>query len=75
MRLSTRVAPKDVEEASRLVREATQQAATNPLTGKIDMDIITSGMSSTSRERVTHLVTIIKGHLVSKRLRDLAERA
>ena len=31
---------EDVEEAIRLIKVATQQAATDPVTGKIDMDMI-----------------------------------
>ena len=37
MRLSRWVLPSDVQEATRLVRVATQTAATDPRTGTIDM--------------------------------------
>lgn len=40
MRLAKYVERKDVAEAERLIRVATQQAAINPLTGQIDMDLI-----------------------------------
>lgn len=43
MRLSESVLLSDVEEAIRLVRVATQTAATDPRTGTIDMDMITTG--------------------------------
>jgi hypothetical protein len=43
IRLSSAVEPKDVEEAARLIRVALQQAATDPRTGTIDMDLITTG--------------------------------
>jgi DNA replication licensing factor MCM4 len=33
----------DVDEAFRLFRVATQSAATDPRTGKIDMDLINTG--------------------------------
>ena len=46
LRLSKYVELPDVEEAAWLIRVATHQAATDPLTGKIDMDIITSGVSA-----------------------------
>jgi len=45
MRLSNKVESVDVEEAVRLIRTAMQQSATDPKTGEIDMDIITTGVS------------------------------
>lgn len=45
MRLSKKVEIVDVEEAVRLIRTAMQQSATDPKTGEIDMDIITTGVS------------------------------
>lgn len=60
MRLSPTIEKRDVEEAMRLIKTAMQQSATDPLTGEIDMDIITTGVSSTSSERVKHIITIIK---------------
>jgi hypothetical protein len=39
----------DVEEATRLMRVATQQSATDPLTGTIDMDLIATGRSAAVR--------------------------
>ncbi|KFM57235.1 DNA replication licensing factor mcm4-A, partial [Stegodyphus mimosarum] len=41
----------DVEEAKRLHREALKQSATDPSSGKIDISILTTGMSSTARRR------------------------
>lgn len=43
MRLSEMVLRGDVDEAIRLMRVATQTAATDPRTGTIDMDMITTG--------------------------------
>jgi DNA replication licensing factor MCM4 len=60
MRLSSIVERIDVEEAERLIKVATQQAATDPTTGKIDMDILTSGVSSTRRDVITQLSMTIK---------------
>lgn len=60
MRLSDTVDRKDVEEAVRLIKVATQQAATDPTTGKIDMDILTSGLSTTRRDTVSQLANVIK---------------
>jgi DNA replication licensing factor MCM4 len=43
MRLSDIVLRSDVDEAIRLMRVATQTAATDPRTGTIDMDMIATG--------------------------------
>ena len=43
---------KDIDEAVRLISTAMQQSATDPKTGEIDMDIITTGVSKTSAERI-----------------------
>jgi DNA replication licensing factor MCM4 len=50
MRYSTIVTRNDAREAVRLMKVATQAAATDPRTGKIDMDMITTGRSSNTRE-------------------------
>ena len=50
MRYSTTVTRSDVQEAVRLMKVATQAAATDPRTGKIDMDMITTGRSTANRE-------------------------
>jgi DNA replication licensing factor MCM4 len=39
----------DVEEAARLIRSAIKEYATDPLTGKIDMELITTGLSTHQR--------------------------
>ena len=46
MRWSTVVLRSDVVEAIRLMEVATQKAATDPRTGTIDMDMITTGRST-----------------------------
>lgn len=43
IRLSSTVDPDDIMEARRLMQVATQQAAVDPRTGTIDMDLITTG--------------------------------
>lgn len=43
MRLSDDVEQCDVDEAVRLIKNAMQQSATDPRTGKINMDILTTG--------------------------------
>jgi len=60
MRLSQEVHPSDIEEAVRLIRTAMQQAATDPKTGEIDMDIITTGVSQTSAARIKVICDFIK---------------
>merc|ERR1719328_808621 len=46
MRFSNMVELEDVEEAARLHREALKQSATDPLTGRVDVTILTTGQSS-----------------------------
>lgn len=50
MRLATTVTHDDALEAVRLLRVATQAAATDPRTGKIDMDMIATGRSASDRQ-------------------------
>ena len=65
MRLSNRVEAKDIEEGVRLMRTAMQQSATDPKTGQIDMDIITTGHSFSSNSRVKEICDYIKKVQVS----------
>ena len=48
-RFSDGVEVSDVKEASRLIRSAIKEYATDPLTGKIDMELITTGLSTLQR--------------------------
>ncbi|XP_059613524.1 DNA replication licensing factor MCM4 [Phlebotomus argentipes] len=66
VRLSQRVEVQDVEEAWRLHREALKQSATDPLSGKIDVGILTTGLSSAARKKRTELVFSIKEALKKK---------
>jgi DNA replication licensing factor MCM4 len=43
MRLSQEVEKVDLDEAIRLIKQAMQQSATDPNTGQINMDILTTG--------------------------------
>ena len=52
MRLSQEVEKVDLDEAVRVIKHAIQQAATDPNTGQINMDIITTGVTKTSVERL-----------------------
>jgi len=55
MRLSNEVSINDVEESINLIKVATQQAATDPTTGLIDMDIITTGRTAANKMRITKI--------------------
>lgn len=48
MRLSREVTADDCREARRLQREAIKQAAIDPVTGTIDINILTTGRSSST---------------------------
>lgn len=50
MRFSNVVETCDVEEANRLVLAALQTAAVDPRTGKIDLDLVTTGISAFGRQ-------------------------
>ncbi|KAI8997404.1 MCM2/3/5 family-domain-containing protein [Pilobolus umbonatus] len=62
MRFSSVVEVSDVEEASRLLREAIKEYATDPTTGRIDMDLILSGTASHDRD----MINSIKETLLAK---------
>ena len=64
MRLSEWVEKADIEEAVRLIKVATHQAATDPFTGLIDMDLIATGITSASRLKIKQIVDILKAILV-----------
>lgn len=60
MKLSQVVTEEDVQEAIDLMKIAIQQAATDPNTGKIDMDVIVTGKTSASRQKVQTIAEKIK---------------
>ena len=60
MRLSDRVERSDVDEAIRLMKVATQQAATDPKTGQIDMDLLQTGITATTRVKVQETAGFVK---------------
>lgn len=66
VRLSNEVELQDVEEAWRLHREALKQSATDPLSGKIDVGILTTGLSTAARKKRADLVAAIKENLKKK---------
>ncbi|XP_064599538.1 LOW QUALITY PROTEIN: DNA replication licensing factor mcm4-B-like [Liolophura sinensis] len=60
MRLSDTVEIPDVEEARRLYKEALKQAAVDPSTGKIDISILTTGISGAARKRRAEVMHALK---------------
>ncbi|MBW0494946.1 hypothetical protein O181_034661 [Austropuccinia psidii MF-1] len=50
MRFSDQVEVQDVEEASRLIREALKESATDPITGLIDLDLLQTGQGLHQRK-------------------------
>jgi len=67
MKYSRVVTRENVQEAVRLMKVATQAAATDPRTGRIDMDMITTGRSTAERELEENLASSLKELLVERR--------
>lgn len=74
MRYSVVVTRADVCEAVRLMKVATQAAATDPRTGRIDMDMITTGRSSNTRQLEEQIDLSLKELLQERRGKRLAVR-
>lgn len=70
MRLSDKVETVDVEEANRLHKEALKQSATDPLTGQINVGILTTGQSEGYRKRREEVKKSLQG-LVDKKGRKV----
>lgn len=66
MRLSQTVEVADVEEARRLYKEALKQAAVDPSTGKIDITILTTGISGAARKRKAEVAGTLKKLIQAK---------
>ncbi|KAJ2738829.1 MCM DNA helicase complex subunit, partial [Coemansia sp. BCRC 34301] len=52
MRLSESVDANDVNEASKLMREALRESATDPRTGLIDLDLLNTGFAASDRRQL-----------------------
>jgi DNA replication licensing factor MCM4 len=74
MRYSNIVTRSDTREAVRLMKVATQAAATDPRTGKIDMDMITTGRSTADREMEETINVSLKELLAERRGNRMAFR-
>lgn len=66
VRLSNEVEVADVEEAWRLHREALKQSATDPLSGKIDVSILITGLSSAARKKRMELAQALRKLIQAK---------
>ena len=75
MRLCDTVTRADVAEAVRLMKVATQSAATNPRTGQIDMDLITTGRTALDREQLGALASELREVLEGMRGQRVALHA
>ena len=60
VRLSNDVERQDVERAIRLTRASLEELATDPETGKIDIDIITSGQTHTMLSNMKKVLNFIR---------------
>ena len=60
MRLSNEVTENDVEEAVVLMEKATLSSATDPETGIIDLDIITTGRSAALKKKVQEIADYMR---------------
>jgi DNA replication licensing factor MCM4 len=79
MRYSSEVIRADAKEAVRLLKVATQAAATDPRTGRIDMDMINTGRTTVAREMEENLYIGLKEFLAERRgnrifVRDVARQ-
>lgn len=77
MRLSQQVELIDVKEAVRLIKSAIKDYATDPITGRIDMDMVQTGTTTAQRrmqEDLDHEVLNLVGDANGMRFSDLVTR-
>jgi DNA replication licensing factor MCM4 len=74
MRYSPSVQERDAREAVRLMQVATQAAATDPRTGRIDMDMIATGRSAADRHMEEQVAAALKELLMERRGSRMAVR-
>lgn len=67
IRLSSTVSVQDVENAYGLHCDALKQAAVDPSTGRVDINILAAGMSVTTRKLVEQLAEAIRNELSSQK--------
>jgi len=66
MKFKRFVGKEEVDEAVRLMNVATQTAATDPTTGRIDMELLTTGKSSLERRKVEQMREVLHKLLQGK---------
>lgn len=77
MRLSQHVELVDVKEAVRLIKSAIKDYATDPITGRIDMDMVQTGTTSAQRrmqEDLTHEVLNLLDESTTMRFTELVNK-
>ncbi|PIN85062.1 MAG: AAA family ATPase [Candidatus Diapherotrites archaeon CG11_big_fil_rev_8_21_14_0_20_37_9] len=60
VRLSNNVEREDIERSIRLVKTSLEELVTDPETGKIDIDIITSGQTHTKMNNMKKILEIVR---------------
>jgi replicative DNA helicase Mcm len=60
VRLSSSVEIEDAERAIRLVKKSLEETVTDPETGKIDIDIITTGVTQAKQNAILTILRIVK---------------
>jgi len=60
VRLDTEIRPEDTQRATKLLENSLKALGTDPETGKIDIDRIETGISSSQRSRIHELLEIVK---------------
>ena len=73
LRLSEEVEEEDVERSIKLIRYYLEQVGTDPETGQLDIDRITSGISASTRNKRIVLLTIIDNIIKETKGEESAE--
>ncbi|CAG9534502.1 unnamed protein product [Cercopithifilaria johnstoni] len=67
IRLSSMVSVQDVEDAYSLHREALKQSAVDPSTGRVDINILAAGITTTTKQIIDQLAEAIRSELLQRR--------
>jgi len=65
VRLSDNVEREDTERAIRLVKKSLEETVTDPDTGRIDIDIVTSGVTQAKQTALTTVLRLIKEEMAT----------
>jgi replicative DNA helicase Mcm len=66
VRLKDTVDTEDAERAIRLVKKSLEETVTDPETGKIDIDIVTSGVTHSKQNSINTVLKIIKDFMAQE---------